>query len=132
MSLILDDILGIDVKALDIELTSRNVTFVSSMRRDEKQKLLIQRVLGNGSTPAPVESEEIQILKLQMKKDELDREREKKQQRQYEREKEERESREEDREKERDHERQVELKRFEMKYEKEIARMNYETTRLQV
>ena len=41
MSLTLDDILGMDVNALYTELTSRNITFVSSMLRDEKQKLLI-------------------------------------------------------------------------------------------
>ena len=84
------------------------------------------------------------MLKLQMKKDELDKERGK-EQRQYERERKrenrggERErnrerdrERQRDREKERDHESQVELKRLEMKHEKEIARTNYETTRLQV
>ena len=66
MLITLDNILCMDVKALDTDLTGPNVTFTSSiLRRDEKQKLLIQHVLGFGSTPTPVEAKEIQRLKLE-------------------------------------------------------------------
>ena len=79
---------------------SGNVTFT----RDEKHKLLIQRVLEFGSKPTPVESEEIQMLKFHMKKDELEREIESKRERERDRESE----IERERERERDRESEIE------------------------